>query len=46
MISGSGRRRHRTSRPAIDRTFASDEACGAFRYLGGGAHFARVCLRV
>jgi len=33
-------------RPVIDRTFAFDEADEAFRYLGSGAHFGKVCVRV
>jgi NADPH:quinone reductase-like Zn-dependent oxidoreductase len=33
-------------RPVIDRTFAFDEAREAFRYLGAGAHFGKVCVRV
>ena len=33
-------------RPVIDRTFAFDQACDAFRYLGSGAHFGKVCVRV
>ena len=33
-------------RPVIDRTFAFDEAREAFRYLGDGAHFGKVCVRV
>ena len=31
-------------RPVIDRTFAFDEAQEAFRCLGGGAHFGKVCV--
>jgi NADPH:quinone reductase-like Zn-dependent oxidoreductase len=33
-------------RPVIDRTFAFDDAHEAFRYLGSGAHFGKVCVRV
>jgi NADPH:quinone reductase-like Zn-dependent oxidoreductase len=33
-------------RPVIDRTFAFDEARDAFRYLGDGAHFGKVCVRL
>ena len=33
-------------RPLIDRTFAFDEAKDAFRYLGRGAHFGKVCVRM
>jgi NADPH:quinone reductase-like Zn-dependent oxidoreductase len=32
-------------RPVIDRTFAFDEARDAFRYLGSGAHFGKICIR-
>jgi len=33
-------------RPVIDRTFTFDEAHDAFRYLGDGARFGKVCVRV
>ena len=33
-------------RPVIDRTFAFDEARDAFSYLGEGAHFGKICIRV
>jgi NADPH:quinone reductase-like Zn-dependent oxidoreductase len=31
-------------RPVIDRTFGFDEAKEAFRYLGSGSHFGKVCI--
>ncbi len=33
-------------RPVIDRTFAFDQPKEAFAYLGDGAHFGKVCVRV
>jgi NADPH:quinone reductase-like Zn-dependent oxidoreductase len=35
-----------TLRPVIDRTFAFDAAREAFSYLGAGAHFGKVCIRI
>ena len=32
-------------RPIVDRTFEFDDGLAAFRYLGSGAHFGKVCIR-
>ena len=32
-------------RPIVDRTFEFDDGLAAFHYLGGGAHFGKVCIR-
>lgn len=32
--------------PAVDRTFAFEEAVDALRYLESGAHFGKVCIRI